>query len=705
MSAFRTQGILTEDKTRILKDLRVIFHINEDRHKAEARRVTNDERLNTIADVIAGHETSREWTKEGRRTIPLIPRGVAETALIKVADTLSQRYTEMNGTLPHPVDTAVTRPETVVVPLACPPPPPPVPLFDEKSVIFDEKVAKMLEERIPTPDTPEDINSGWSRKRRSSTENINLQQQLYPHVSKAQQMSGKKGTAKKPRKEKAQKQNVANNQQQPQTASKIDYEESISRIQEQNNRDQGFNMRIIHSYASSSIPTTSINTQSNENVSQQQKRHSQSSDYSSPIENSQMIPITYISKNQMEAHDQSSIANVSFQPSNIQVISMAPIETTPTCTNTMSPTIKESHVRQTATEKPPKIQILSNNPVKIVPSISLKTLQAKGNVKVVQSPPGKVVLRPFSAAETESLPGKVTQIKGIPPSVAGAKLNVQKVQLLPVQNSKPNANFLIVRNSSANNSQTVSGNFSSVSTKDHMNIPVSTIQTLNIGRDGQLICVPSSSSSTTGKLTPSTLMSNKNIEPKITTTTFTKNISTTTLQPITTTSKQQITSIGKLELGQPLQKVRLIPTTPTNTSTPQRILPTATTTTGTQIKLSKNSKLYPITYSNGAAPFTEMYVVNNNKNINIGQKTSTIVKVIKNEERIVDWETELDKKRTQDRGNTTTAKVIVQSIAGDDIISMKNQEMGKIFFIVNHISPQSYEKSFKKNYFLAKFFL
>lgn len=50
ISTFRAQGSLNEKKSKILKELREIFHINEDRHKAEIRRASNDEELCTIAE-------------------------------------------------------------------------------------------------------------------------------------------------------------------------------------------------------------------------------------------------------------------------------------------------------------------------------------------------------------------------------------------------------------------------------------------------------------------------------------------------------------------------------------------------------------------------------------------------------------------------------------------------------------------------------
>lgn len=51
VSTFRAQGILNDDKSRMLKELRDAFHISDDRHKAEMRRVANDEFLGTIAKV------------------------------------------------------------------------------------------------------------------------------------------------------------------------------------------------------------------------------------------------------------------------------------------------------------------------------------------------------------------------------------------------------------------------------------------------------------------------------------------------------------------------------------------------------------------------------------------------------------------------------------------------------------------------------
>ncbi|XP_063701708.1 BRCA2-interacting transcriptional repressor EMSY [Culicoides brevitarsis] len=649
MNAFRSQGDLTDDKTRILKDLRVAFHISDDRHKAEARRVSNDERFNTIADVISGYETSRTWTKEGRRTVPLIPRGLAETALIQVADTLSQRYTKQNDKMPHPSRVIVSRPEAIIFPDQSRIPP--VPLFDEKSVIFDEKIAMKLEERIPLTTTstmPED--DGWSRKRRSSMENINLNQKLYPHVMKAQQStsSAKKGSAaKRPRKEKVSKNQIAAmTHANSHPAKFIDFEDSINRSQEHNRQNrEADNMRMIHSYASNSLPLTQ------QNVKNSQKRHSQS-EYSTHPHHLHHPSMMQQGNNIMKGKQ--SAANMMNQNVLLQYPQMmhSPAEPMSTKSGVMeannmsllagraenSFSTPIAH-KPPALEKPPKIQILSNNPVKIIPSLSLKTLQSKGNVQVVQSPPGKVVLRSFNNEIESPDPRGI----GPPQTIPGPKINVQKVQLMPVQsaNSKANANFLIVRNNAA-------------SAMNASKIP-------NKAEHGgqQVICMPQLSAN------------NKKDPSKIVTTTFTatkKNISNLQQIPVKPLSGATLT---KIDADQSLQKIRLIPTS----SAISRPLPPLTTTT-TQIKLSKNSKLYPITYSNGT-PFTEMYVVNRNS------ASPKSISVVKNNENIenekVDWENELDKKHhvPQQKGQGTS-RVIVQSIPNmqtEGIQSLKSSEV------------------------------
>lgn len=50
MTTFRAQGSLDSGKQNVLDQLRKCFHISEDRHKAEARRVANSEKLTTISE-------------------------------------------------------------------------------------------------------------------------------------------------------------------------------------------------------------------------------------------------------------------------------------------------------------------------------------------------------------------------------------------------------------------------------------------------------------------------------------------------------------------------------------------------------------------------------------------------------------------------------------------------------------------------------
>ena len=50
ISVLRAQGPLTKDKRLAIDNLRHIFHIKTDRHKAEVRRAVNDELLTTISE-------------------------------------------------------------------------------------------------------------------------------------------------------------------------------------------------------------------------------------------------------------------------------------------------------------------------------------------------------------------------------------------------------------------------------------------------------------------------------------------------------------------------------------------------------------------------------------------------------------------------------------------------------------------------------
>ncbi|XP_055918764.1 mucin-2 [Eupeodes corollae] len=105
ISVFRAQGGLTDTKSKLLEDLRNVFHISQERHRAEARRVANDEQLSTIAEAISGPNTYQEWSREGRRPYPLLPRVPPQTALCVVANHVAAEVTNENTQLPYPSET------------------------------------------------------------------------------------------------------------------------------------------------------------------------------------------------------------------------------------------------------------------------------------------------------------------------------------------------------------------------------------------------------------------------------------------------------------------------------------------------------------------------------------------------------------------------------------------------------------------------
>uniref|UniRef100_A0AAG5D7N8 ENT domain-containing protein n=1 Tax=Anopheles atroparvus TaxID=41427 RepID=A0AAG5D7N8_ANOAO len=109
ISTFRAQGFLCKEKLRILEDLRRILHISNDRHRAEARRVANDERLYTVAEIICGPNSSQDWRREGHRTFPILPRSVPHTALTYIANTVYEQLTRANCKLSHPASTSCNR--------------------------------------------------------------------------------------------------------------------------------------------------------------------------------------------------------------------------------------------------------------------------------------------------------------------------------------------------------------------------------------------------------------------------------------------------------------------------------------------------------------------------------------------------------------------------------------------------------------------
>ncbi|XP_012522115.1 BRCA2-interacting transcriptional repressor EMSY [Monomorium pharaonis] len=89
VSVLRAQGPFTTEKQKLLQELAKVLHISNERHRAEVRRAVNDEKLATIAEQLNGPNTGIDWTLEGRRTIPLLPRLKARSAFTTLANSLS----------------------------------------------------------------------------------------------------------------------------------------------------------------------------------------------------------------------------------------------------------------------------------------------------------------------------------------------------------------------------------------------------------------------------------------------------------------------------------------------------------------------------------------------------------------------------------------------------------------------------------------
>ncbi|XP_024119729.1 BRCA2-interacting transcriptional repressor EMSY [Oryzias melastigma] len=105
ISALRAQGDLTKDKKDLLAELTKILGISTERHRAEVRRAVNDERLTTIAYHMSGPNSSSEWSIEGRRLVPLMPRLVPQTAFTATANAVASATASQNASLPLPAET------------------------------------------------------------------------------------------------------------------------------------------------------------------------------------------------------------------------------------------------------------------------------------------------------------------------------------------------------------------------------------------------------------------------------------------------------------------------------------------------------------------------------------------------------------------------------------------------------------------------
>uniref|UniRef100_A0A8C6IPR0 BRCA2-interacting transcriptional repressor EMSY n=1 Tax=Melopsittacus undulatus TaxID=13146 RepID=A0A8C6IPR0_MELUD len=105
ISALRAQGDLTKEKKDLLGELSKVLSISTERHRAEVRRAVNDERLTTIAHNMSGPNSSSEWSIEGRRLVPLMPRLVPQTAFTVTANAVANAAVQHNASLPVPAET------------------------------------------------------------------------------------------------------------------------------------------------------------------------------------------------------------------------------------------------------------------------------------------------------------------------------------------------------------------------------------------------------------------------------------------------------------------------------------------------------------------------------------------------------------------------------------------------------------------------
>ncbi|XP_064414057.1 BRCA2-interacting transcriptional repressor EMSY isoform X2 [Latimeria chalumnae] len=105
VSALRAQGDLTKEKKDLLGELSKVLCISTERHRAEVRRAVNDERLTTIAHHMSGPNSSSEWSIEGRRLVPLMPRLVPQTAFTVTANAVANAAVQHNASLPSPAET------------------------------------------------------------------------------------------------------------------------------------------------------------------------------------------------------------------------------------------------------------------------------------------------------------------------------------------------------------------------------------------------------------------------------------------------------------------------------------------------------------------------------------------------------------------------------------------------------------------------
>nr|XP_016945450.1 BRCA2-interacting transcriptional repressor EMSY [Drosophila suzukii] len=159
VSVFRAQGGLSETKAKLLEDLRQHFHINQERHRAEVRRAANDEQLCTIAENVCGPNTWQEWSREGRRPYPLLPRISPQTALSIAANDLAAKVCEENAKLAAPAETAAHFGEALVEQASL------MSLKYPRSGRCQDPAMVIMEEPFKVPDVPNEVKKMTQKRK------------------------------------------------------------------------------------------------------------------------------------------------------------------------------------------------------------------------------------------------------------------------------------------------------------------------------------------------------------------------------------------------------------------------------------------------------------------------------------------------------------------------------------------------------------
>uniref|UniRef100_A0A671K9Y2 BRCA2-interacting transcriptional repressor EMSY-like n=1 Tax=Sinocyclocheilus anshuiensis TaxID=1608454 RepID=A0A671K9Y2_9TELE len=103
ISALRAQGDLTKDKKELLGELTRVLRFRCDRSSASVTCSWNNAR---VSCSMSGPNSSAEWSIEGRRLVPLMPRLVPQTAFTVMANAMANATAHQNASLLLPAETA-----------------------------------------------------------------------------------------------------------------------------------------------------------------------------------------------------------------------------------------------------------------------------------------------------------------------------------------------------------------------------------------------------------------------------------------------------------------------------------------------------------------------------------------------------------------------------------------------------------------------